>query len=672
LLEPTTATSSDIPIGPMRYALATIFVIMATAAWSMPAQLVLVRSAGESSAGEQQLRVAARFYGLKVNVVTLASLRSDNRTLRTAVGSRQTLAVAVTAEAISHVREQGLLRALSRGPGISVPLIILGLTPNTSAALVTKWSDGAAVACRSATSNANLSYVFGNVSGITEQLTSLEIPFPEQNASYFVLAPHSKAHAILSIENGGQLLPVFIEEHIGSRTVFLDCGMPPQKQSALLANQDDVVGAFAEMAPTMMFVKYCAGERGWHFIHEYANLTIDDPYLREPYGLLDYEGLLREMEKHDFHTTIAFIPWNYDRNEAEVAALFRSHPARFSICVHGDNHDHKEFTDYASKPLEVQVYDLRQALARMNIFQALTGIPYSKVMVFPHSIAPEKTLDALKEYGYLATVNSRNVPMGSVRPSGALFSLRPVTLAFADFPSILRYSAAVPIATSLVAVNEFLGNPLFFYCHQECFENGIGAFDEVADRVNKLDPETRWRSLGDIVKHLYLLRMRGDSNYDVLAFSSSIELENTSNRAVTFFVRKKESDQPPVTTVVADGQSCPSQLRDGYLRFSVAINAHQDRSVVIEYQKPSHLPVSVAKDSLRVYCLRMASDFRDNVMYRNAVGRPIVRFYYDENLEPAPLLEAALGMIVGCVILIWMIRVVRRRRQLRPEVADGD
>src|SRR5208282_2762693 len=102
------------------------------------------------------------------------------------------------------------------------------------------------------------------------------------------------------------------------------------------------------------------------------------------------------------------------------------------------------FEDYGSKPLDVQVAALRQSLARMDRFQALTGIPYDKVMVFPHSIGPEKTLEALKTYNYLATINSTNVPMDSVRPPGLLFAMRSVTLSFGGFPSIVRYSVGAP------------------------------------------------------------------------------------------------------------------------------------------------------------------------------------------------------------------------------------
>ena len=237
----------------------------------------------------------------------------------------------------------------------------------------------------------------------------------------------------------------------------------------------------------MMFIKYGAGERGWHALHHYANLTIDDPWLREPYGDLSYKGLLKEMEKHNFHTTIAFIPWNYDRSEHRGVSLFRNHPERFSICVHGDNHDHKEFEDLESKPLSLQTAALKQSLARMEKFQMLTGIPYDNVFVFPHSIGTESILEKLKTYNFLATVNSSNVPDGP--PAGRqLFFLtcgrsHSLSQIFQASPAMQRQCRN---RNGFLAINEFLDNPLFFYSHHDLFASGIGAFDGIADEVNEL------------------------------------------------------------------------------------------------------------------------------------------------------------------------------------------
>lgn len=181
---------------------------------------------------------------------------------------------------------------------------------------------------------------------------------------------------------------------------------------------------------------------------------------------------------------------------------------------------------------------LRQSVARMDKFQAQSGIPYDRVMVFPHSIAPEQTLEALKANDYLATINSLNVPMGSSRPADFLFTMRPATLVFDSFPSIIRYSMAEPIPSYRIAIEDFLDNPLFYYAHQDLFAKGINAFDGLADEVNKLEPDTRWRSVGDIVKHLYLLRLRRDTNYNVLALSNNFCWTMSSAAILTFMLRK--------------------------------------------------------------------------------------------------------------------------------------
>ena len=391
-----------------------------------------------------------------------------------------------------------------------------------------------------------------------------------------------------------------------------------------------------------MFVRYSAGEQGWHAPHEYANLTIDDPWLRQPYGYVDYEGLFREMEKHNFHTTIAFIPWNYERSEPEVVSLFRSHPERFSITVHGDNHDHKEFTDYRSKPLAVQIADMKQSLARMETFRTLTEIPYDNVMIFPHSIAPEKTLEALKTYNYLATINSTNVPQDAARPSSLSFALRPVTLLFGGFPSISRQSIDVPIAKSYIAINEFLGNPLLFYGHSDSFAKGVDAFDEVADEVNKFEPDTKWLGLGDIVRHQYLVKLRSDSNYDVLAFSSSICVDNTSGRDSIFYVRKQEIDPQAIDSVHVDGQSHPHQFQDGYVDFSMPVPSGKTRCAAIQYQNDLELAsIGTAHDSFVVYLLRKASDFRDIYLSKFSVGLTFIHFYNEHQITPAELFECA-------------------------------
>ena len=627
---------------------AVVFMILMSSLLCYSADVVFIRSAGSMPSEQRELELSTQFYGVNLNVITLGKNNAGSA-LRE-VRQNGTLAVAIEANALALVNQEALLRALHRGPDSNVPLLVLGLTSEEGPGALSTWSGGAAVAAEHLENQPGLRYLVGRVVGVTQQLTGLEIPFPGNDTFYFALARDNKAQVILAVRNDQRDVPVFLEAELGHQKVFLLSKMQPAGDNVLDGNADNVQTAFAELAPVMMFIKYGAGERGWHALHHYANLTIDDPWLREPYGDLSYQGLLKEMEKHDFHTTIAFIPWNYDRSEAETVSLFRNHPERFSICIHGDNHDHKEFEDLESKPLSLQTAALKQSLARMEKFHTLTGIPYDSVFVFPHSIGTESILEKLKTYNFLATINSTNVPVDRSRPSAFLFALRPVTLSFADFPSISRYPAAMPNQNTFLRINEYLDNPLFFYTHQDFFATGIDAFDGMADAVNRIEPETKWRNVGDIAKHLYLVRQREDSNYDVFSFSNSFDLENTFGRSVRFDVQKQESGSAVITSVSVDGRDYPFRLRGGNLELSLTVPARGTRSVVMQYKNDLDLAaVSISRTSLRVYLLRKVSDYRDITLSKYYVGRAFTHYYYKDYYDKhgvTPLLVIACGILI--------------------------
>ena len=109
---------------------------------------------------------------------------------------------------------------------------------------------------------------------------------------------------------------------VDGQSVFLLANFTPSGGSSSSATTNFVRG-FTSVAPEAMFLRYAAGDRAWHTTGHYANLTVDDAWLTEPFGNLNYGNLLKEMDKHNFHTTIAFIPWNYDRSEPDTVALFR-------------------------------------------------------------------------------------------------------------------------------------------------------------------------------------------------------------------------------------------------------------------------------------------------------------------------------------------------------------
>jgi hypothetical protein len=54
-----------------------------------------------------------------------------------------------------------------------------------------------------------------------------------------------------------------------------------------------------------------------------ACVVIDGPLLQQRYGFLNFRELLQLMEKQNFATSIAFIPWNWRRSHRGTVSDFQ-------------------------------------------------------------------------------------------------------------------------------------------------------------------------------------------------------------------------------------------------------------------------------------------------------------------------------------------------------------
>lgn len=624
-------------------------------------QVVVITTAKDDAKETNRIRSVADFYGVTTTVLVLKNGSVDQQKLMNVVANRDTLAVALTPEAVRFVKKELLFKATHRTADRNVPLLIAGINKATDPELLRQWSGGAIVDCQTMKTGGRTTYEVGRIEGITDQLSGADLPVVSENIDYLSVAGRNQP--ILSGKIDGKLWPVFVRVQSGSQELFF-LGNGPQMNVYPSSNPFRESWVFGNLAAEIIFVKYAGRQFVWHAPNHYANLTIDDLWLREPYGNVEYGALLKEMQYHNFHTTIAFIPWNFDRSDPEVVRLFRSHSERFSICVHGNNHDHKEFDTYDIKPVGVQIANVAQSLARMEKFSQLTGIPYDRVMVFPHSIAPEPTLAALKQYNFIATANSQNVPVGAEAPQDFQFELRPATLHFADFPSLRRYSAEAPIPQSELAIDAFLGNPMLFYVHQGFFASGMNAFDETADRVNATQPDTMWRSLGEIAEHLYLQKERADGNFDVRAFSADLRLDNPSLRDRVAFVDKEEDFGLPFVVLV-DGISYSYERLGNHILVRIPLPKRTRAHMTIRYSGALDITkVDVSKSSLRVRILRDLSDFRDDTISRSALGRNFIAEYTDS--------EGAWNRAVAASVMIILITATtwHFRRKIRREKKD--
>ncbi|WP_188758121.1 hypothetical protein [Edaphobacter acidisoli] len=553
--------------------------------------------------------------------------------------------------------------ALERHGRASTPLLIFAVTARGNGNVVKAWSAGTVSECATLSDRAEPDTVHveqaENLAGV---LTGMNFAAVASPTCRLEGAAVSSATVISSRWAGGDSIPLLVRAQIGSREVYFAPHMR-QFDDSFLGKPSGMEKSFSLLAPFLLFLNHVVGEYGWHLDGHYANFTIDDPWLTDPYGALNYRGLLDQMDRHNFHTTIAFIPWNYNRSKADVVALFRAHPDRYSICIHGDNHIHREFDSYAVNPLDVQAREIRQSVARMDRFHGLTDIPYDHVMVFPHGVAPLDTFRALRAYGFLGTVNSLDVPLGEPFPDDPEFLLRPYTTNYAGLLSMLRTSAAVPIPRTDIAIQIFLGNPLLFYAHHDLFERGIGAFNQIADMVNQMQPDTIWAGLGETIRHTYPIRRRMDGDYDVRMLSTEIDLSNSGGSGAVFHVEAPEGLSPEANVTV-DGASAVFELDAGSSALQLTIPAHQTRKIrIVSNGGFDPRREDIRKRSLYVYALRRISDVRDMEMSRFSWGRVIVAAYYGGNAQEWELaLEHSRWLMLLCGALLGVLYLWRRSR----------
>jgi len=432
---------------------------------------------------------------------------------------------------------------------------------------------------------------------------------------------------------------------------------------------------FSQVIPVMMFLRYVGGNECWHREIDQANLTIDDPVLTNPYGWIDFTALLTEMNNHNFHTTIAFVPWNYDHSQSVVVDLFIKNPHRYSLVMHGNNHDHYEFDEKSS--LEEQEKDIIEGLNKMNKHEELTGIPYGKVMVFPHSIGLVKTLQFLKKYNFNMTVNLRDIPLDVDSAKNYYSRIEPAYMEYANFASVQRrsvqgvkawhYNSANISEDHLPYVYDlFIDKPLLLFTHHDYFYSGITRFNTISDQINNLAGAIEWCSLGDIAQYLYLKKDNDDGCFDIRMYSNEIELSNNSDSSVIYHVKKKETLNVPISKIQVNGEEAEYTMKEGILHINTSIGGKSTIELKINYtdqipQLTTFLSCAftdLKKSGLRVYLLRfLSSSIRDNFLLLNKPGRAFVSLYYRKQ-------GIAIGLffIFGIAIISFCVAIIKKFR----------
>jgi hypothetical protein len=322
---------------------------------------------------------------------------------------------------------------------------------------------------------------------------------------------------------------------------------------------------FSQLIPAMLFLRHAFGERCWQAGRKLACFILDDPLLRPRYGFLQYDSLLEAMERSNFATSIAFVPWNYTRSRQGTTDLFLRHPKRFSLCIHGCDHTKEEF----GGPNEVLSRKALIAKKRMERHRQLTGVPFDNVMVFPQGVFSSVAMKALKTAGYLGAVNSTPFSVDdSPEPLLVRDLMAPAIMRYSAFPLFVRH---YPNRIAEFALDLFLGKPALIVEHHDYFRNGYDKVQTFAEQINCLSDGITWCGLEEVVRASCLKKQRDDGTFDVQFYDNRLSVVEAGTDAKESMAR--ENLRVPAAFPSANGNS-DLQLGSAPYRIGVSIRRY--------------------------------------------------------------------------------------------------
>ena len=386
-----------------------------------------------------------------------------------------------------------------------------------------------------------------------------------------------------------------------------------------LADMDEVPGRgvsllrwFSRLVPLMMFLRGTLGTRVWHNENPMACIVIDDPLLRTRHGFLEYRRLMESMGRLKFTTSLAFIPWNYHRSDPDVAKLFSADQYSPRLSVHGCDHTRAEFADTDGKALYGKA---RLALERMREHERLYGVPFDDVMVFPQGLFSVEAMEALREAGFLAVVNSDSLP----NTASEVLTLRDLLdVAVTKWSGFPLFSRRYPRNIAEFAFDLFLGKPALAVEHHGYFRDGQGALETFVGAVNQLDDKLEWMNIGAICTCASLTRSVHESEVQVRFYSNRFPFANggTDTRHYLLLHRFEGS----LSAVTVDGQPCRYELagKDLQIRLSLTQGQSADVAVVRPAETGATWRGSLTHD-FGVRIRRWLCEFRDNHVHTNEI-----------------------------------------------------
>jgi hypothetical protein len=262
------------------------------------------------------------------------------------------------------------------------------------------------------------------------------------------------------------------------------------------------------LLPLLHFIRQVTAGIDWSPVRQHACFIFDDPNLHSRrYGYLDFVGLAREANTHNYHAAFATVPLDASYAAPKAVELFHKCSDRLSLLIHGNDHVRNELARDYTEGEALRI--LSQALTRIASLERRTGLKVSRVVAAPHGGFSESMMaqmlrlpleGACASAGSIELCNPRkNWPLG--------FGLSPVCFMAGGFPVIRRFHLQYGLLPLRFAA--FLGQPILPYGHHQDCAEGLGQLAEIADTVNAW-ANTSWTDLESILLDRCRTNREGD------------------------------------------------------------------------------------------------------------------------------------------------------------------
>lgn len=371
---------------------------------------------------------------------------------------------------------------------------------------------------------------------------------------------------------------------------------------------------FSQLVPVLMLLRYVSGQESWQPNGTHGAVIIDDPLLRKTYGFLDFERLLGMMDRRNFHTSIAFIPFNFKRNSTAIIRMFKTRPDRYSICFHGNDHTGSELAAADTRLLNAM---LTTAAARMDFHNSKTGLRCDRVMVFPQGCFSEEAMQVLNAHNFSGAVNTTAHPQGKLATFTMRDLLYPSIWKYADFPLFLR-KYPTEMTPQDIAFCAFVGRPIFIVEHHQIFKDPQPLLEVIA-QINSMLPQIRWTSLQTAVENSYLTRTAAGGVFHVRPASKSVKIENPGPLPMRCSIEWPVYQSSP-EKVLLDGEVLPDvRIEASRVRASCELAPGASRRLELVHANEFGLSDANRKVKWRAkaFVRRRLSEFRDNFLCKH-------------------------------------------------------